>query len=55
VGPARTPNQRRGQAAENQEGVAGPVDRLDGLAQNPDEGLVGSRPLYLENVTFVKL
>src|SRR5437868_11506839 len=52
VRPARTPDQRRGQAAENQEGVAGPVDRLHRLAQNPHEGRVGSRPLYLEDVTF---
>ena len=52
VGPARTPHQRRGEAAEDQEGVSGPVDRLHRLAQNPHERLVGSRPLYLEDVTF---
>src|SRR6266576_2521623 len=52
VGPARAPHQRGGQAAEDKERVSGPVDRLDRLAQNPRESLVGSRPLYLEDVTF---
>src|SRR6266576_5413512 len=52
VGPARAPHQRGCQATQNKERVSGPVDRLDGLAQNPREGLVGSRPLYLEDVTF---